>query len=92
MIFADQATTGDGMLTAVALLDIDRTAPAGRSPSWPASAMTSLPQVLVNVAVAERVPDVAELLADEIAAAEARTRRRGPGAACAPAAPSRWCG
>ena len=29
--------------------------------------MTSLPQVLVNVRVAERVPDVAELLADDVA-------------------------
>ena len=33
--------------------------------------MTPLPQVLVNVRVAERRPDVAERLADEIAAVEA---------------------
>jgi phosphoglucosamine mutase len=32
--------------------------------------MTSLPQVLVNVRVARRLPDVADRLADEIAAAE----------------------
>ena len=34
-------------------------------------AMTSLPQSLVNVRVGERVPDVAERLADEIAVVEA---------------------
>jgi phosphoglucosamine mutase len=34
--------------------------------------MTSYPQVLVNVPVAVRHPQVAEELADEIAAAEAR--------------------
>ena len=33
--------------------------------------MTSLPQVLVNVRVGERVPDVAVRLGDEIAAVEA---------------------
>jgi len=33
--------------------------------------MTSLPQVLVNVRVAQRIPDVAERLADEVSAAEA---------------------
>ena len=39
--------------------------------------MTSLPQVLVNVEVAERQPDVAALLADEIAVAEKRLGARG---------------
>ena len=34
--------------------------------------MTRLPQVLVNVAVRERVPDAAEQMADEIAAVEAK--------------------
>jgi phosphoglucosamine mutase len=33
--------------------------------------MTSLPQVLVNVRVATRLPDIADLLADEIADVEA---------------------
>ncbi len=69
VIFSDHATTGDGLLTAVALLDIVRR--SGRSlASIAAGAMTSLPQVLVNVAVAERVPDVADRLADEVAAVE----------------------
>lgn len=69
VIFGDHATTGDGLLTAVALLD--RVARTGRSlADLAAGAMTSLPQVLVNVRVDERVPNVAELLADDIAAIE----------------------
>ncbi|HUS42426.1 MAG TPA: phosphoglucosamine mutase [Ilumatobacteraceae bacterium] len=69
VIFADHATTGDGILTAVGLLDAVRR--SGRSlASLAADAMTSLPQVLVNVRVARRLPDVAERLADDIAAAE----------------------
>ena len=35
-----------------------------------AEAMTSLPQVLVNVRVAQRMPDIADRLAAEIAAAQ----------------------
>ena len=67
VIFADHATTGDGILTAVALLDAVRR--SGRSlAELAADAMTSLPQVLVNVRVARRMPDVADLLADDIAA------------------------
>jgi phosphoglucosamine mutase len=69
VIFADHATTGDGILTAVALLDAVRR--SGRPLAELAGdAMTSLPQVLVNVRVARRLPDVADRLADEIAAAE----------------------
>ncbi len=70
VIFADHATTGDGLLTAVALIDIVKR--SGRTLADIATeAMTSLPQVLVNVRVGERVPDVADRLADEIAAVEA---------------------
>jgi phosphoglucosamine mutase len=69
VIFADHATTGDGILTAVALLDAVRR--SGRSlAELAAEAMTSLPQVLVNVRVAGRMPDVADRLAGEIAAAQ----------------------
>ncbi len=69
MIFADHATTGDGILTAVALLDAVRR--SGRSLAELANdAMTSLPQVLVNVRVARRMPDVADRLAVEIVAAQ----------------------
>lgn len=69
VIFADHATTGDGILTALALLDAVRR--SGRSlAELAADAMTSLPQVLVNVRVARRMPDVADRLAEEIAVAE----------------------
>ena len=71
VIFADHATTGDGLLSAVALLDVVRR--AGRPlAEIAADAMTSLPQVLVNVRVASTVPDVADRLADEISESEAR--------------------
>jgi phosphoglucosamine mutase len=76
VIFADHATTGDGLLTAVALLDTVKR--SGRSlESLAASAMTSLPQVLVNIRVTDRVPDAADRLADEIAAAERRLGSTG---------------
>lgn len=70
VIFADHATTGDGVLTAVALLDAVKR--SGRPlAELAAAAMTSLPQVLVNVRVAQRVPDVGERMADDVAAVEA---------------------
>ena len=70
VIFADHATTGDGILTAVALLDAVKR--AGRPLADIATeTMTSLPQVLVNVRVAQRMPDAAERFAEEIAAAQA---------------------
>jgi phosphoglucosamine mutase len=70
VIFSDHATTGDGVLTAVALLDA--VARSGRPlADLAAAAMTSLPQVLVNVRVGQRVADVAERLAPDIAQVEA---------------------
>ena len=76
VIFADHATTGDGMLTAVVLVDI--VARSGRSLAELArSAMTSLPQVLVNVPVAERVPDAAALLAADVTRAERQLDGQG---------------
>jgi phosphoglucosamine mutase len=75
VIFSDHATTGDGLLTGVALLDIvARTAPLAELAR---RAMTSLPQVLHNLVVAERVPDVADRLADEIQAVEQRLGETG---------------
>jgi phosphoglucosamine mutase len=76
VIFADHATTGDGILTAVALLDV--AARANRPlADIAAAAMTSLPQVLVNERVARTVPDVAEQMEDEIAAVEAELGESG---------------
>jgi len=70
VIFADHATTGDGVLTAVALLDAVKR--AGRPLAEIAiETMTSLPQVLVNVRVTQRMPDAAERFAGDIAAAQA---------------------
>lgn len=76
VIFRDLATTGDGLLTAVQVLDV-----AVRS-GWPLAtlatdAMTRLPQVLRNVRVAERDPAIVERLAPRIAAVERRLGDQG---------------
>jgi len=76
VIFPDQATTGDGLLTALTLLDIVQR--SGKQLSQLAeAAMTQLPQVLVNVRVGVRRPDVADLIADDIAAASASLGETG---------------
>ena len=76
VIFPELATTGDGMLTALVLLDIVQR--SGRQLSQlAADSMTQLPQVLVNVPVAGRRPDIAAELADEIAAAQAELGTTG---------------
>jgi len=67
MIFLDHNTTGDGMLSALQLLAIIRR--SGRSLSELAEVMIPLPQVLVNVRVAEKkdvmeIPAVAGLIRD----------------------------
>jgi phosphoglucosamine mutase len=70
VIFSDLATTGDGLLTAVQLLDV--VARAGRPLAELADdAMTRLPQVLRNVSVSLAGVDVTAALADEIARVEA---------------------
>lgn len=70
LIFRDIAVTGDGFLSAVQVLDV--LARTGRPLAELADdAMTSFPQVLRNVRVAERVADPAGPIAAEIAAAEA---------------------
>lgn len=68
VIFPAHATTGDGLLTGLVLLDIVHRS-GGSLASLSDGVMTQLPQVLVNVEVRERRPDVADVLADEIAAA-----------------------
>jgi phosphoglucosamine mutase len=76
VIFADRATTGDGLLTGLVLLDVVHR--SGRPLSeLAASAMTQLPQVLVNVPVGDRRDDAADLLADQIAGWEARLGHTG---------------
>jgi phosphoglucosamine mutase len=68
LIFRDLSTTGDGLLSAVIVLDV--LVRSGRRIDELASVMVRYPQVLVNVEVASPRPDVAQQLAEEIAAAE----------------------
>jgi phosphoglucosamine mutase len=76
VVFRDRATTGDGLLTGLTLLDV--VARAGRPVAdLAAEAMTRLPQVMVNVKVAHRDPRIADHLADDIAAAEAELGDHG---------------
>ena len=76
VIFRDRATTGDGLLTGVLLADVVMRS-GGRLAELAAAAMTRMPQVLVNIPVAERVADAAEQMAPEIAAVEARLAGNG---------------
>ncbi|MGZ4722651.1 MAG: phosphoglucosamine mutase [Ilumatobacteraceae bacterium] len=70
IIYRHLATTGDGLLAGVRLAAHVRS--TGRSlADLAGTVMTSYPQVLVNVRVADRHPRVATELAAEIAAAEA---------------------
>src|SRR3546814_1785394 len=78
VIFADLATTGDGLLTAVQTLDV--VSRSGRSLSELAeSAMTRLPQVLRNVGIRQAGTDVTTAIADDIATALAQLRDAGRG-------------
>jgi phosphoglucosamine mutase len=70
VIFRDLATTGDGILTGIQVLDVVRR--TGRNlADLAAAAMTRLPQVLRNVRVDHRPADLADRLAAEVAAVEA---------------------
>ncbi len=76
VVFTDLATTGDGLLTAVQLLDVVRR--SGRPLAELAdAAMTRLPQVLRNVRVADKGMDVTAALAADIAAVEAELGDHG---------------
>lgn len=76
VIFADRATTGDGLLTAVQLLDV--VARTGRPLAELAdAAMTRLPQVLRNVRVTARAADAADAVAADVASVEAELGDHG---------------
>ena len=76
VVFRDLATTGDGLLTGVQLLDV--MVRTGRTLSdLAASAMTRLPQVLVNVRVAAPIARLEEGLAPDLAAVRAELGERG---------------
>jgi phosphoglucosamine mutase len=68
VVLADHATTGDGVLTAVQVLSA--MARSGRSLADLAAVMTRLPQVLVNVRVADKTAAL-DAARDAVAEAEA---------------------
>jgi phosphoglucosamine mutase len=65
VIFHDRASTGDGLVTGLVLLDVVARS-RSRLSVLATESMTQLPQVLVNVRVSRQMPDIAELLAAEI--------------------------
>ncbi len=70
VIHRDLATTGDGVLTAVQLFDAVQRRGVDMG-NWGASVMTRFPQVLENVRMAEKIPDLKIRLEGAIAAEEA---------------------
>ena len=71
IIYRDLATTGDGLLAGLELAASVHARADGRTLAELAgSVMTAFPQVLVNVAVAERHPNIAEELAEDISVVE----------------------
>jgi phosphoglucosamine mutase len=80
IVFADLATTGDGILSGVRLVDVVSRADIPLS-ELAAQAMERLPQVLRNVKLAARRDDLAAFLTDalasEVAAIEANLGDRG---------------
>jgi phosphoglucosamine mutase len=76
VIFRQLATTGDGVLTGLQVLDLVQRS-GRRLADLAGAAMTALPQVLRNVRVAERGIDVSELIAADVAAVEAELGDHG---------------
>jgi phosphoglucosamine mutase len=76
VIFRDYATTGDGLLTALRVLDVVRT--AGKSLDELTSELVVYPQILVNVRVKEK-RSLAELPAVAQAIGNAETEFNGSG-------------
>jgi phosphoglucosamine mutase len=70
IIYRHLASTGDGLLAGLRLA-LDVSARDRRLADLAGEVMTSYPQVLINVRVADRHPHVAAELTEEIAAAEA---------------------
>jgi phosphoglucosamine mutase len=76
IIFRDLATTGDGVLTGLHILDLVQRS-GRRLAELAAEAMTSLPQVLRNVRVADRGVDVTAAIAGDVADVEAELGDHG---------------
>ncbi len=76
VILRDLASTGDGLLVGLALCDVVRR--SGRSlADLAASSMTQLPQLLVNVRLAEKDPTILDRLAPTIRMVEAELGANG---------------
>jgi phosphoglucosamine mutase len=75
VIFSDLASTGDGVLTGIQLLDV--MARTGRPLSELAAVMSRLPQVLRNVQVARRDGGIVERLRQDIAMADLELAGQG---------------
>jgi phosphoglucosamine mutase len=76
VVFADSATTGDGLLTAMHVMA--RIAESGESLAGLASVVRRLPQALVNVPVADRVATAASpAVREAVSAAEAELADSG---------------
>jgi len=69
IIYRKLATTGDGLLAGVLLVDMVRRAGVPLQ-QLAESAMTSFPQVLLNVKVAQRGVDLGDIFAAEVGAAQ----------------------
>jgi phosphoglucosamine mutase len=76
IIFTEHATTGDGLLAGLVLLDLVERSERSLA-ELSDDVMTVYPQVLLNVGVAERHPDIAELLEAELAAAQSALGEEG---------------
>ena len=89
VVFAEHATTGDGLLTALLLLE--RLAATGASLAELAGVMTRLPQVLINVR-ADRSAGQPPRRCSPRSTGSLRELGDPAGCCCARRAPSRWCG
>ncbi|MGD8341590.1 MAG: phosphoglucosamine mutase, partial [Gammaproteobacteria bacterium] len=76
LLCLDKTTTGDGLITALQILAVMRR--TGKSLSELAAGMTRLPQILVNVRVAER-PEVEANESIQTAIKDAESQLRGRG-------------
>ena len=76
VIFGDVATTGDGLLTAVQLLDVV-TRRSSSLAELAAETMTRLPQTLIYVRVSEMPDDLSEQMASAVAEAESELGETG---------------
>ena len=90
LVFLDHATTGDGLLTGLALLS--RMAATGASLAELASVVQRLPQILINVPVTDRLRSPRATRSPRRSTRSRRSSGTPAGCCCARPAPSSWCG